>query len=394
MFYGEKLKQLRELYGFSRNELAQKLNVSEQTIGQYENNQITPRLDILRKLPQIFDVNTQFFYCQSFVDNNVISEESIAYRTKDKNSRKKINNELAYLDYAKTFIDYFESFVTSNIGGFNELKQKIDKKIMDRDFTISNVASIARNYYKLTDNRNIMSKLEQSGINILEKDLGSTIDAYSGFTKDKKPYIILGNLKKAAVRRNFDLAHELGHLLLHSYTVMTELTEKEHTEIETQANEFAAAFLLPESEFVEDFSNISRKTNPDYYIELKKKYLVSISALEYRAYKLKLITYQGNRYFWSQMNKKGYRKFEPLDDKIVPVKPSKIRNLLSFLLDNQIITINELINKFEIRKEFLISLFDLKVNFFDEYVDNKENKDDQSDLIDFSLIRNRLRKYL
>ncbi len=391
MFYGEKLKQLRELHGFSRNELAQKLNVSEQAIGQYENNQIAPRLDVMRKLPKMFSVRMSFFNTPSFVKKNVVTEGAIAYRTKDRNSRKKVNNELEYLTYAKTFIDYFENFVTSNVGGFESLKQETDEVQKD-SFMISDIANLARNFYKLKNNKDLMSKLEQSGITILEKDLGTTIDAYSGFTQDKRPYIVLGNVKKTAVRRNFDLAHELGHLLLHSYVIMNELTDREHTEIETQANEFASSFLMPKLEFEKDFYNIPRKTNPDYYIGLKKKYMVSIGALEYRAYKLKLISYQGNRYFWSQMTKKGYRKLEPLDDAIPPVKPGKVKSLLSFLLDNGLITVNSLMEKFGIKLDFLIFLFDLKSDFFDKYYNKNEETDKRSNVIDFELIRNQLGK--
>lgn len=172
---------------------------------------------------------------------------------------------------------------------------------------------------------------------------------------------------------------------------MTEITEREHTAIENQANDFASALLLPKYEFIEDFSKIARKTNPDNYIDLKKKYMVSIAALEYRAYKLKLITYQGNRYFWSQMTKKGYRNLEPLDNKIPPVKPSKVKNLLSFLLDNGLITVNELTSMFGIKKEFLISLFDLKQDFFDKYITESELPGEkQSNLINFELIRDQL----
>ncbi|HEM2327016.1 TPA: helix-turn-helix transcriptional regulator, partial [Listeria monocytogenes] len=37
MFFGEKLRSVRELNGLSRKELADKLNLSEQAIWQYEN---------------------------------------------------------------------------------------------------------------------------------------------------------------------------------------------------------------------------------------------------------------------------------------------------------------------------------------------------------------------
>lgn len=392
MFYGEKLKQLRELYGFSRKDLANKLDVSEQSIGQYENDQIAPRLDVMSKLSNIFNVGFEFFTHPVFVKEDVIAEGAIAYRTKDRNSRKKINDELEYVSYAKYFTDYFDSFVSSNIGGFEILKSKIDNLVAQKHETqIGEVANTVRNFYHLKNNRDLMSKLEQSGITILEKDLGSTVDAYSGFTKDHQPYIILGNVKKTAVRRNFDLAHELGHLLLHSYVVMSELTNKEHTMIENEANEFASAFLMPTSEFVRDFKQISHNTNPDFYIDLKKKYMVSIGAMEYRAYKLKLISYQQNRYFWSQMTRKGYRTFEPLDDQIVPIKPGKINKLLRFLLDNNLFTIEDLKERFGIMPNFLIYLFDLKPDFFNKYLDGKTtSKKISSNVIDLNSIRQRM----
>lgn len=391
MFYGEKLKQLRELNGFSRRKLANDLNVSEQAIGQYENDQAAPRLDVLNKLPNIFNVSIDFFDSPSFVKDKVISEGAIAYRTKDRSSQKKTSDELKYIAYAKFFVDYFNSWVTSNIGGFSDLKKQVDKYVQKYGETnIEKIAEIARNFFQLKSNKDLMSKLEQSGVTILEKDLGLTIDAYSGFTKDHDPYIVLGNIKKTAVRRNFDLAHELGHLLLHSYVIMTDLTDREYKAIEEQANTFASAFLLPKAEFVSDFLMIERNTNPDFYIELKKKYLVSIAAIEYRAYKLHLLSYQKNRYFWSQMTKKQYRVFEPLDDKIPPVKPGKVKNLLTFLLDNKLITMNNFFEEFGITEKFIINLFDLKADFFSKYVESKNKCVTSNNIIDLNAIRERL----
>ena len=47
MFNGAKLKYIRMVYGLSRKELAGKLNVTEQAIGQYETGIITPKIDFL-----------------------------------------------------------------------------------------------------------------------------------------------------------------------------------------------------------------------------------------------------------------------------------------------------------------------------------------------------------
>ncbi|MDQ8838019.1 ImmA/IrrE family metallo-endopeptidase, partial [Streptococcus ruminantium] len=76
-----------------------------------------------------------------------------------------------------------------------------------------------------------------------------------------------------------------------------------------EANQFASYFLLPHEQFLKDFENIvgKRVSNPDQYVLLKKRYNVSIQALEYRAYKLGLLTPQQNSYFYRQISKKDYK---------------------------------------------------------------------------------------
>ncbi|MGV7292065.1 ImmA/IrrE family metallo-endopeptidase, partial [Mycobacterium kansasii] len=65
-------------------------------------------------------------------------------------------------------------------------------------------------------NDDLLYKLEMSGINVMSRfmPVGSSADAYSLWTKDNVPYLVLA-IGKSYARRNFDLAHELGHLLLH-----------------------------------------------------------------------------------------------------------------------------------------------------------------------------------
>lgn len=67
--------------------------------------------------------------------------------------------------------------------------------------------------------------------------------------KDQTPFIILGTNKGVAVRRNFDLAHELGHLVLHRHIQFDLLSPEEYKTIEHEADIFASEFLLPEEAF-------------------------------------------------------------------------------------------------------------------------------------------------
>ena len=138
-------------------------------------------------------------------------------------------------------------------------------------------------------------------------------------------FVILGEDKESAVRRQFSAAHELGHILLHNESLdIEQISRQEFREMESEANEFASAFLLPAKSFMND---LIYPNNLDFYIELKKKWKVSISAMIIRAYKLKAITYNQYQYLMRQISQKGWRTKEPLDDVIQPSRPTILRKV-------------------------------------------------------------------
>jgi Zn-dependent peptidase ImmA (M78 family) len=374
MFFGEKLQSVRELNGLSRKELADKLNVSEQAIWQYENEYTVPKFEIANELKKIFNVKAQFFYSETFI-TNISKVESIAYRAEDRDARKKTKMETSFIDFISFFLNKFESRLNLPNTTITQLRDdsiKLYNKIDNSDnhlLQLELIAENAREKLGIVTNSELLYRLELSGIYILEKNMGSSIDAYSTWTNQEKPFIILGNKKKSAVRRNFDLAHELAHLLLHYKMDMDSLTKDEHKKVEKEANDFASFFLLPKKKFLEDFSTISKKSNPDSYIDLKMKYMVSINALEYRAYKLGLLTFEENRYFYAKLNQKRYKQNEPLDEDIAIIRPGKIRSLLDLIFKNKLFSLNDILNDYSIDRSFLESLLGLENGFLEKYLE-------------------------
>ena len=57
MTIGEKIYELRKLKGLSQEELAEKLNVSRQSVSLWETNQTVPQIDYLMELSKIFNVS-------------------------------------------------------------------------------------------------------------------------------------------------------------------------------------------------------------------------------------------------------------------------------------------------------------------------------------------------
>ncbi|MBP1970159.1 Zn-dependent peptidase ImmA (M78 family) [Virgibacillus natechei] len=207
---------------------------------------------------------------------------NIAYRSKVMNVISKTQAEAKHIAFLDSFVNYVTAKVaypTQKIIQLrNEVINYLNTSNKNRETQIKEVAKLARrelNFHNDT-NDELMFLVEKSGVFIFEKAIGEEIDAYSLWTKQERPYIILGNLKQSAVRRNFDIAHELGHLLLHYLVEFTSLDKKEHKEIENEANQFTSAFLLPEESFLTDMQTVARITNPDAYMDLKQKWKTSL----------------------------------------------------------------------------------------------------------------------
>ena len=107
---------------------------------------------------------------------------------------------------------------------------------------------------------NLISIVQKKGIMVSKMQLRlNKLDAFSVWF-DNKPFIFLSSDKDTNVRIRFDIAHELGHLFLHmGYLTNAELWERQDENIyhrlgssekEYQANEFAAAFLMPQKEYI------------------------------------------------------------------------------------------------------------------------------------------------
>ena len=56
----EKIYELRIAFGWTQVQLAQKLNITKQTVSNWENDNIQPSIDMLIKLSKVFNVSTDY----------------------------------------------------------------------------------------------------------------------------------------------------------------------------------------------------------------------------------------------------------------------------------------------------------------------------------------------
>ena len=129
----------------------------------------------------------------------------------------------------------------------------------------------------------------------------ASVDAYS-FESGLRPIIILNPLKGDYYRQRWDLAHEIGHLVLHRDA------EPGSHKAEAEAHRFAAELLLPAGRIRESLP--LRPIWPRLQT-LKENWGVSIQALLYRARELGIYSDVTYRNAMMRMSKEGWRRQEP-----------------------------------------------------------------------------------
>lgn len=77
MSLGERLLYLRKKAGLSQEDVAEKLNVSRQTVSKWETNQTIPELIKAKLLSQLYNVSYDYLISESHIGGDVTSIEMI-----------------------------------------------------------------------------------------------------------------------------------------------------------------------------------------------------------------------------------------------------------------------------------------------------------------------------
>jgi len=149
----------------------------------------------------------------------------------------------------------------------------------------------------------IVASMEDAGCFTASFDFGSQrVGALSQWVGT---YPTVATNSSASVERaRLTLAHELGHLVLHSHP------EGVSHDIEREAADFAAAFLLPERDVRDEFDDVSL----DALHDLKLEWGVSIRTLVERAHTLRAIDARRLNSIHKMLSRRGWLSAEPPGD--------------------------------------------------------------------------------
>lgn len=351
-FNKDRFKSARIYAGYTISELAEQTNISKQAISQFENGKAKPTLETMMSFLPMLKFPMEFFYEKDLVKDIEIG--NTFFRSLVSATKKARLSQIEKTKYLSAICDYLENFINFpvlNLPSAHDLlgsdAEKFDELRSITSGDIERITLALRNYWGVGTEPigNMVHLLEKNGLIVTSLGTNSEkIDAFSQcqMIGNRERYIVvLGNDTHSAVRRQFTAAHELAHIILHNWSTDTEEYFEEHRLIEKQADSFAGALLLPKEAFIKD---LLYPINLNFYVELKKKWNVAISAMIVRAFQLEVITYNQYQHLMRQMNAKGMKIREPLDEKIPVPQPMVLPKAVALLLANKIATSKEITN--------------------------------------------------
>lgn len=315
MFNMGRFDLARQRRGLTKRELAHRLEVTDRTVSNWYNNQQVDEKN-LEKAAEILDFPINFFYGREV---EKIQAESVSFRALTKMTARKRDMAISQTILAEMISDWIDQnfdlplpnvpdlhelrsdFSTATIGSLDETDENDVRYYLEYSYPEA-CADTVRKAWGLGEQPipNLIALLESKGIRVFSlTDEAQDVDACCRWTSGR-PFIFL-NTSRTAERCRFDLAHELGHLVMHKHGII------EGVHVEQEANAFASAFLMPRRSLLADPLRI-----PSLKSILSKKVIwqVSAAALTYRYNKLGIITDWNATSIYKQLAQRG-RNNEP-----------------------------------------------------------------------------------
>lgn len=352
-FNGQRLKEALQFRVKKMTELADETGISKQSLSLYANGGNTPPFENVIKIAGALSFPTDFFmtedYCTVVTGNTYFRSQASA--TKKSRYSQKIKLEYVAKMY-EVLLNYI-NFPGCNLPILDDFSLPDDVAEADSEKAYDEIERLAiavRKYWGIGKGPidNLQYILESNGIIVTGfRDVSSDIDAFSQQidVNGRKVYIIALVIGSKPIERlRFDMAHELGHILMHAWGEDNEdVSKEEFNAREKQANFFASALLLPKDTFTRSVS--AYPMSVDYYKSLKKKWKVSMQAMMYRAWQLDIISSNQFQYMMRTMSKNGWRTKEPGD---VPgqMRDTIFQGAIDLLFDGGYLTVDELLREF------------------------------------------------
>lgn len=294
MFTPSRLTLARRRRGMTLVALSNAIDrkVKPRTISAYECGDNAPTEETVQEFARVLRFPREFFDAPELVDASV---NGVSFRALTRMTASQRDAAIA----AGTLVVALNEWLSERFS----LPTEDIAEVLPAMIEPNAAAKLVRAHWGLGEQPigNLIYLLEAHGVRVfsLTEDC-EEVDAFS-FWHHGTPFMCL-NTRKTAEHSRFDAAHELGHLVMHRYGGSPRGRQEE-----LEANRFASAFLMPREDVL---ASAPRFPSFESLVIAKKRWNVSVAALNYRLHQIDAISEWHYRELCIDISKYG-RKREP-----------------------------------------------------------------------------------
>ena len=290
----EMLILAREAEGYSVRAFAEEIGVNHSTLSRYESGLIPVPDAFVELVSQKLNRPVSYFH-----------RSGKRYDASGNFHRKRANMSAKHLKKMHAKINEIRLQAAALLEWADVDTDSAFFRLDQRDFGgPEGVARELRRLWQLPSGpvNNVIDVIEGGGGVVFTCDFETTgIDGVSQWPLDDEsmPPVFFINSKKPGDRFRFTLSHEIAHVVMHHLP---------SPDIEGDADRFAAEFLMPEADIIEELEDMTIEKAAD----LKSRWRTSMAALIRRARDLGVLSQSRYTNLMKRMSSLGYRKCEPV----------------------------------------------------------------------------------
>lgn len=302
LFAGDRLTLARHLAGLRKSELAAKIEKSGTAVAAWESGAKRPTAATVAQLALCLEVDPGFFIVRA----EDVAATSTTPHFRSLRSTTQIARDQAF-SYGQLCVDIaqaLERHVEFPEADVPAWPVAIDDLSGDGPEV---AARQVRDQWGLGTGPlgHLVRLLEHHGVLLVfSPPQTSTVDAYS-FDNRLRPIVVLNPIKRDYYRQRYDVAHELGHLVMHGDA------EPGGRVVEEQANRFASELLTPSEEIRGHLPVAMSRSTWVALGKLKEQWGISMQALLFRARRLGRLSDVSYRNAMVTVSARGWRRDEP-----------------------------------------------------------------------------------
>lgn len=349
-FNGGQLRLARHYWGKTLQDIADAIGKTRQFASQLETGKAKPAADdpVVIALAEMLKVSPQFF---SKPSGRQIAEEQAHFRKLATTKASTKQTVLARGSIFDEVVEYIDRRVRLPAVDFPDYSGAETSEEIER------AAERVRTHWGLGLGpiAHMVRVVERAGAVVaFFRDASTEVDALS--ITSKRPVIVRNDAKRSPFRQRFDIAHELGHLILHEGHVTGD------RKTESEANRFASAFLLPRTTFLKVFPKRGSRLDWAGIRDMKLTFMASKAAILYRAKSLDLLDDTQYKSAVITLKNRG-EAIEEAEDSLVPKEDSEvISQALQVLSNGHGIGVERLANDLSVTPEFLAEIIPIPNN--------------------------------